>query len=219
MAPYRELVDQRTFHKLASAGDAADVSVERPAQVLRSGDEGSRTVRFVLSDSSVDRVGDTIDAAGWRLGPYKQNPVVLWAHDSSSPPIGKMVNIFVSGDRLIGDVRFAEPEVYEFSDQVLRLIRAGYIKAGSVGFTPLSFSFAQDADRAFGIDFHEQELLEFSVVPVPANAHALIEARAKGWRRGALAERTEPVPSVMGFAGTSRERHWLLAHHLRQLLK
>jgi hypothetical protein len=100
-----QFVDQHRFRELAAVGDTAGVGVERPARVLRTSDEGSRTVRFVLSDSSVDRMGDVIDAAGWRLGPYKQNPVVLWAHDSGSPPIGKMVNIFVSGDRLIGDVK------------------------------------------------------------------------------------------------------------------
>jgi hypothetical protein len=34
-----------------------------------------------------------------------------------------------------------------------------------------------------GIDFKRQELLEFSIVPVPANANALIEARAYGGSR------------------------------------
>jgi hypothetical protein len=40
-----------------------------------------------------------------------------------------------------------------------------------------------------GIDFRHQELLEFSVVPVPANANALIEARrVRGQRDPALRE-------------------------------
>jgi HK97 family phage prohead protease len=214
----QKFVDQRQFRELAAAGDTVGVGVEHPARVLRAGDAGGRTVRFVLSDSSVDRVGDTISAAGWRLGPYKQNPVVLWAHDSSSPPIGKMVNVFVSGDRLVGDVRFAEPEVYEFSDQVFRLIKAGYIKAGSVGFSPLKFSFAEDSNRPFGIDFQEQELLEFSVVPVPANQNALVQAAVKSLaaRGVALAERPTPAPSVMSYAGDARTRRWYLADFLKR---
>jgi HK97 family phage prohead protease len=174
--------------------------------------------RFVLSDSSVDRMNDTIDAAGWRLGPYKQNPVVLWAHDSAAPPIGKMVNIFVSGDRLIGDVKFAEPEVYEFSDQVFRLIKAGYIKAGSVGYFPLKFSFSEDEARPWGVDFHEQELLEFSVVPVPANQNALVVAAVKGLaiRGSTPARRPEPVLSTMSYAGDARTRRWHFARALRR---
>jgi HK97 family phage prohead protease len=214
----QKFVDQRRFRELAAAGDTTGVGVEHPARVLRTSYEGGRTIRFVLSDSSVDRVGDTINAAGWRLGPYKQNPVVLWAHDSGSPPIGKMVNIFVSGDRLIGDVKFAEPEVYVFSDQVFRLIQNGYIRAGSVGFAPLKFSFAEDSDRAFGIDFHEQELLEFSVVPIPANANALVVQSVKSMavRGAALAERSEPLPSVMSYAGDARTRRWYLADFLKR---
>jgi hypothetical protein len=79
-----QFVDQRRFRELAAVGDTVDVGVERPARAIRANEE-SRTVRFVLSDSSVDRMGDTIDAAGWRLGQYKANPVVLWSHLRSEP--------------------------------------------------------------------------------------------------------------------------------------
>jgi HK97 family phage prohead protease len=168
----QKFVDQRLFRELAAAGDTAGVGVEHPARVLRTGEEGSRTVRFCLSDSSVDRMGDTIRAAGWHLAPYKANPVVLWSHMSSAPPIGRMVNVWISGDRLLGDVRFPDAVTYEFGDQVFRLIKAGYINAGSVGFWPLKFSFSDDEDRPWGVDYHEQELLEFSITPVPANQNA-----------------------------------------------
>jgi HK97 family phage prohead protease len=213
-----QLVDQRTFHKLASAGDTTDAAVERPARVLRTSDEESRTVRFCLSDSSVDRMGDTIRAAGWHLAPYKANPVVLWSHMSSAPPIGRMVNVWVSGDRLLGDVRFPDAATYEFGDQVFRLIKAGYISAGSVGFWPLKFSFSDDEDRQFGIDFHEQELLEFSVTPVPANANALVQAAVKSLavRGAALAERPTPAFSTMSFSGTARDRRYQLAQALKR---
>jgi HK97 family phage prohead protease len=178
-------------------------------------------VRFCLSDSSVDRMGDTISAAGWHLAPYKSNPVVLWSHMSSAPPIGRMVNVWVSGDRLLGDVRFPNAATYEFGDQVFRLIKAGYISAGSVGFWPLKFSFSEDEDRPWGVDCHEQELLEFSVCPIPANQNALVQAAVKSLavRAAALAERPTPALSTMSFSGTARERRWALAHTLKQALK
>ena len=44
----------------------------------------------------------------------------------------------------------------------------------SVGFAPIKFKFTSDPERKFGIDFIEQELLEFSIVPVPANPDAVI---------------------------------------------
>jgi HK97 family phage prohead protease len=201
-----QLVDQRRFRELARAGDAAGVGVEAPARVLRAGDEDSRTVRFVLSDGSVDRMNDVINATGWELADYKRNPIVLWAHLSSEPPIGKMTNIFVSGDRLIGDVRFADAQTYGFADQIFRLVKKGFITAGSVGFVPLDYNFSDD--RHGGIDFHRQELLEFSVVPVPANSNALVVQAVKSlaMRGAALAERYEAPLSTMSFSGTAAQR-------------
>ena len=111
---------------------------------------------------------------------YRRNPSVLFAHDSSSPPIGRTVNIWSDGTRLLGDIEFAPPEVYEFADTVYRLVTGGFLKSGSVGFLPITYKFSDDDDRPYGIDFQTQELLEFSVTPVPANPHALIEAQAKG---------------------------------------
>jgi HK97 family phage prohead protease len=210
MMPHK-FVDQHLFHELARRGDQGGVAVERQARVLRASEE-SRTVRFVLSDGSVDRMGDSIDPNGWQLSDYRRNSTVLWAHDASAPPIGRMVNIFSDGTRLLGDVHFAEPEVYEFADQIFRLVNARYITAGSVGFIPIDFSFADDRDRPFGIDFHEQELLEFSIVPVPANANALIEARAAIKGLSQARSRAAPAPSTMTFAGTLQQRqaalHW-----------
>ena len=144
-------------------------------------DDGTRRVRFIFSDSSVDRVGDTIDAAGWELEAFLKNPVALWAHDSSQPPIGRASNVFIEGNNLSGDIEFAKPETYAFAETIYLLLKDGYINAVSVGFLPLEYDWAEDDDnRPWGIDFKRQELLEISIVPVPANSNALATARSKG---------------------------------------
>lgn len=176
-----ELIDLARFRAELRAGRRPQSAVYRlqaadPFVV----DEAARTIRFIFSDGSLDRVGDTIDPRGWQLSSYLRNPVVLWAHDSLAPPIGRASNILVEGDRLCGDVEFAPPELYGFADLIFRLVKGNYIRAGSVGFLPLEYSWSSDKDREFGIDFETQELLEYSIVPVPANANALAEARAKG---------------------------------------
>jgi hypothetical protein len=112
------------------------------ATVSREAAEGDRVIRWVLSDGSVDRAGDTLNPQGWELGAYRKNPTVLWAHDSSAPPIGRMVSIWSDGTRLMGDVEFASAEIYPFADDVFRLIAAGYIRSGSVGFLPLDYKWA-----------------------------------------------------------------------------
>jgi HK97 family phage prohead protease len=214
-----KLVDQRTFHKLASVGDTAGAAVERLGSVVRATDNGSRVVTFCFSDGSVDRVGDKINPHGWQLSGFKANPVCLWAHLSNEPPIGRVLRTYVAAERLMGDIEFASAEVYPFADQVYRLVVNRFINSVSVGFLPVEWKFSDDDSRGFGIDFLRQELLEISVVPVPANANALVQAAAvKGLavRGAALSERTESMPSTLQYAGTARERRWHLAQALRR---
>ena len=165
----------RAKHK--PVGGVYRVSVAQPLPV----DGVARTLRFCFSDDSVDRMNDTIAAAGWDLTDFLANPVALWAHDSSAPPIGGARNVGVEGERLLGDIEFAPPETYAFADTIYRLVLGKFLRAVSVGFLPTRYAFVEnDPERGFGIDFLEQALLEISVCPVPANPNALQEARRKG---------------------------------------
>jgi HK97 family phage prohead protease len=102
---------------------------------------------------------------------------VLFAQDSSSPPVGRARRVWTDGSRLLADVEFAPPETYAFADTIYRLVKGGFLKSGSVGFLPVDYKFSERPTG--GIDYKRQELLEFSIVPVPANSNALIEAQAK----------------------------------------
>jgi HK97 family phage prohead protease len=177
-----KLLSQREFHQAAHAGRARGVGVRRIASFTpKAYSDGSRKIRFCFSDGSVDRMGDTIDPNGWDVAAFQRNPVCLFAHDSSSPPIGRASNLAITNDRLMGDIEFATAETYCFADTVYRLCKEGYISAVSVGFLPIDYDYVRnDPDREFGIDFKRQELIEISIVPVPANANALVDARAAG---------------------------------------
>jgi len=169
--------------KRKPVGGVYRVSVAQPLPVAGA----ERTLRFCFSDGSVDRMNDTIAAAGWDLTDFQANPVALWAHDSSAPPIGGARNVGVEGDRLLGDIEFAPPETYAFADTIYRLVLGKLLRAVSVGFLPTRYAFVEnDPERGFGIDFLEQTLLEISVCPVPANPNALQEARRKGIRHAAV---------------------------------
>jgi len=167
------LLDISEFRRLAREGAAPRGGIT--ALSARSiGSLTGRIVRFVFSDGSIDRMGDTIDPSGWETDAYLKNPVVLWAHDALAPPIGRTVNLFTDGRGLVGDIEFAKAEEYAFADTIFRLVSAKFLNAGSVGFLPIKYSLSKDKDRPGGIDFHRQELLEFSMCPVPANANALL---------------------------------------------
>jgi hypothetical protein len=89
--------------------------------------------------------------------------------------VARGANPRVVGNNVYADATFAEtPE----GDACLALIDAGMLNACSVGFRPLEQTY--DSVRG-GTTFLRQELLEFSVVPVPANPEALVQrARTLG---------------------------------------
>jgi HK97 family phage prohead protease len=143
-----------------------------------------RTLRFVISTGSVDRDQDRIDQSGWVLDHFAKNPVVLWGHNASMPPIGKALDVGVKNGRLTSAVRFLPDEGYgtasAWADQIYKLAKDGWLSATSVGFRPLKWDFTDDPERGAddwfpGIDFHSSELVELSLVTVPANPEALIE--------------------------------------------
>ncbi len=139
----------------------------------------------IASTETPDRSNDVIEAAGWELENFKANPVVPWAHDYYSPPVGKAVDIKIEGGKLFFKVQFAVEE-YEFAATIFKLYKGGYLKAFSVGFIPKAHEAIRsepDDDgyqRLLGFRFKRQELLEISAVPVPANPEALALAAKAG---------------------------------------
>jgi HK97 family phage prohead protease len=150
------------------------------ADVKAAGGADSRMIDFVISTDSVDRMGDTVSVDGWQLANYRKNPVVLWAHDSSMMPVAKASNVRVEDGKLKATAEFMPRDISGFADAVFKAIKQGFLSAVSVGFAPIKYAFSEADGRTFGIDFLQQELLEFSVCPVPANPEALVEARAAG---------------------------------------
>ncbi len=152
---------------------------------------GSRLVRYVFSSGEVARDGHTIAPNGWALDAFRANPVALFAHDSSAPPVGRVTEIGVSAGALRGAITFADAETYPFADTVYRLVKGGYLSAASVSWMPLEWRYSTDKSRMGGIDFIRQELLEVSVVPVPSDTSALVTARSSGIDLAPLGEWAE----------------------------
>jgi HK97 family phage prohead protease len=207
-----QYVDARRFRELVRDGDAAGVAVERLGSVARAANNGSRVITFCFSDGSTDRMNDRIDPYGWDTSAFQKNPVCLWAHDATAPPIGRVRRTYISGDRFMGDIEFASAETYPFADQIYRLVVDGFVKAVSVGFLPIEWQWADDdKSRPGGINFERQELLEISVCPIPANANALVQAAVKSLaRRHSAPTIRPPALSTLSYAGTLQQRQALL---------
>lgn len=161
-------------------------------------DDGTRKIKFTISTSAVDRDKDTIAVEGWDLDNYKKNPVVLWAHDGRSFPVGKCTQIGVEGNELKATVEFMPKDIPiqgEFAEAVYRMCKEGYLSATSVGFQPTEYEVSKSRDDGESwfapLDIKKQELWEFSIVTMPCNPEALIDATE---RREAEPETTEASP-------------------------
>src|SRR5262245_36640964 len=151
--------------------------------------DGGTADEFVLSDATVDRMGDVIDQAGWDLKNFAadRNPIALFNHDRNQV-IGRWADVAVRGGRLVGRLVLAEPGTSALVDTVRGLVRQNILRAVSVGFRALkSEPLDKDASEHFGpFRFLQSELLECSLVSIPANPNAL--ALAKELPRDLLAE-------------------------------
>ena len=128
--------------------------------VGRDAEDGlARALTFVASTGEVDRHGDTVALDGWKLDEYRQNPVVLWAHDYRQPAIGLTEAVWNNGRALLARMHFAPTG---FAKEVEGLYRQGYQRGVSVGFRPVRFAERRDlrSGEFLGIQFLEHELLE-----------------------------------------------------------
>ncbi len=130
----------------------------------------------VATDTSVDRDGEIVDPAGLDLTNFLKNPVLLYAHDYRSDPIGKVISITRDGSRILFTPEFAIG-ISERAKQYFELCKQGFLNAFSIGFIPKEWSDRQNPDGSSNRIFTKSELLEISLVPVPANPNALILAR------------------------------------------
>lgn len=153
------------------------------AEALADVVEEDRTARFIASDATVDRYGDIVEPKGWDLANFRRNPIFLWMH-SQYQPIGTVKKIGLEDGALIATVRFYDPGDSKIADDLWRLVKKKKLRAVSVGFTVKSaddYEYIRDeSDRVTGIRYLRQELLELSLVSVPANPNALQVARAAG---------------------------------------
>ena len=146
---------------------------------IKSKNSEKREITVIGSQLGVDRDRDIVDIKSMNLKNFKNNPVILWSHRSSELPIGKAISIqkAASNTQLKFKIQFATEEENPFADSVYRLVKGGYINASSIGFKVNYEKSEYDKDRG-GYNLNNSELLELSLVNVPANADALIQTRS-----------------------------------------
>jgi len=161
-----------------------------------------RQILIAISSETVDRDTDSIAVDGWDLEQYRKNPVVLFGHhywNNEAPVVGRSLTEFVHKGKLKSLLEFTPQGIVPLADTLYGLYSEGFMNAASVGFIPKEWKYPEDDEkRPWGVDFLAQELLEYSLVPVPSNPDALVEARSKGIETEPLKVWAEQVLDAWG---------------------
>ncbi len=134
-------------------------------------DEELRFLRGIATTPAPDRAGDIVEPLGVKF----KNPLpLLWQHDSKQPvgqaKLGKATDAGISFEARIPKV--SEPgKLKDRLDEVWQSLKAGLVRGVSIGFKAIELSFLKDG----GVHFLETEVLELSLVTIPANAQATID--------------------------------------------
>ena len=149
---------------------------------IKSSDEENRVITAIASKEVKDRDGDVVVVGttakdGIDIRQFKKNPVILFAHDHRAPPIARAEKIWKEDKKLMMNIKFPEPEISSLGDSIYKLIKGGYMNTLSIGFQP-DWQVAKFDEKKGGYYFPSSELLETSIVSVPANPEAIIQSKS-----------------------------------------
>ena len=152
----------------------ASIAYKEQRQVMvvteaRQTEDGSAH-RMVIAANELSRNGDELNLRGISFKNYRKNPVVLWAHDSyQGIPIAKTVKIgHDEQGRIEADFQFNSDD--EFAARVENGWNNGFIRSASIRYLPTKVVEVRNEEgKVERLRVEESELLEWSLVPVPAD--------------------------------------------------
>lgn len=162
-----------------SAGTAMMKGFKAPP----SWNKDTRSARFIMSSESVDRYRDIVVQSGIDTTAFEANPQGLLFHNSRGWPIGLWSDItkILSGrpKRTEGVLNFLPEGTDADADRAARHVEAGTMRTVSIGFIPdwedVDFILDEEEDWTGGFRFNKCELIECSLVPIPAQPDAMVK--------------------------------------------
>ena len=181
--------------------------------------EGEDTHQMVIAARERSRNGDELNLRGINFTNYRKNPVVLWSHDSwGGIPIAKTLEIdHDDKGRIVADFQFNSED--EFAARVENAWNGGFIRAASIRFMPTKIvEILDEQGRVDRLRIEESDLLEWSLVPIPADPDA-VKAGARALNLPEEIFRgLEPEPKEAdSFIDALRERMVALEEEFRAL--
>ena len=140
-------------------------------EVREVGDE-SRTITGIATTPRVDSYGDIVEPEGVQY----RGPVNLYLYHDTRLPVGnvefgKATKAGIPFKAKLPDVK-EEGTVRERVNEAWHSLKYKLLQAVSIGFKPIEYTYMDDSH---GIHYHSWEMLELSLVGVPANPDAMIQ--------------------------------------------
>ena len=140
-------------------------------EVREIGDE-KRTITGIATTPKVDSYQDIVEPMGVKY----RGPVQLYLYHNTTKPVGNVTFGKATKDGIpftatIPDVQ-EEGAVRERVNEAWHSLKYKLLQAVSIGFNPLSW---EDLAGTWGRRYTEWEMLELSLVGVPANPDAMIQ--------------------------------------------
>ncbi|WP_146346760.1 HK97 family phage prohead protease [Phaeobacter marinintestinus] len=179
-ARFRKFYDA---HKLDVAPMVFDPLKRDMSQIqYKSGSQSSDDpYRFIMSTETEDRMKDRVVAAGWQLKEFRANPIALYQHNAYEP-IGVWQDVKVDREKkqLVGTLVLAKKGTSPIVDQARSLLEQKILRSVSVGFSVDKAEPIVDdkGTPTGGYKFMRTNLMECSVVSIPANSEALLQTGA-----------------------------------------
>ena len=133
-------------------------------------DSEKRVISGVATTPEPDRMGDIIEP----LGISFNNPLPLLLFHDTKRPVGLTKFSKPTKDGIDFEARIPQIEepgaLKDRVDEAWQSVKAGLISGVSIGFRPIESAFMDNG----GMHFLESEVVELSLVTVPANAQATI---------------------------------------------
>lgn len=172
-------------------------------------------IPFVLSTPGVKRDGLDLSGVGFRAERYRTNPVVLAFHRYDDWPIGRGTIEVVDGPGGESLIATAEFDIDDPAGATAdRKYRSGQMFAVSLGWDDV------DADgvpiRTSGKRIAYRDILEFSIVAVPADPDAVI-ATSRSWAPDEISQARSWLVDLSGLRDVSPERSREIARTIESL--
>ncbi len=166
-------------------------------------DEKQMCATFVVTTDDADRVGDIVESKSIYLEHFRKNPVGFYGHQAIILPIGKWEDpdgklcVWPADGETTATIYFSQKT--KDAEQVFDLVVEGILRATSVGFNPREEPEPRHPGERnpnslqTGYIFRGIDLLEISVVGVPANPVATLVRQCLSRNRLAGAAILPPI--------------------------